>query len=875
MELIKTLSIYDNVECNEFPNRGKLRKILLEKHGIDEEQLKLLEEYNKKTKIKHKLSQHEWGRIVPVHYLSLSVMKRVIRYTLCKDVYVDIDMISAQPTIIYEICKKHNMECKYLENYIKNIETKRRKIMESHNVSKDTAKELINSIMNGGSYNSWKISNKIPKEHIYTFIPKFETEMKNIIDIIFNNNQNMANDILQIKEKTEVELKRSVMSLFYQTKERELQECAIKYLVNTKGFKLEKIVPCQDGFMILKDLYYDSLIEEIEGEIKTKCDMEIHFAIKEFDKALDIEEEINETQKTAMINTLKKYKKFVKNKEITELGCIQNINDKMIINLTELYCFHKKSDHDYPYLILNILNNGFTCLECTKCNVSVPTNGITINAQQINYIFNLTNDKEEIKKDIEDELIDKIFHKTEKQIALCLYERMNVLLKYSKNNFYIYDNDSGLWKIIETRQILGLMKDTLTHVFEKYLITIETEEEWYKICEKKKNSITKESNTKDYINDIINEIDDTEFINLIDKQPNIVNFRNGCYDLKKNEFRSRNFDDYVTKFLEYDYNNSTDFEINEVKELIKRISNDDDETLEFNLNWLGYCITGERTMQKFLIVVGHSSSNGKSTLAELFQTSLPIYTYKLLPETFCKSYAKTHKQISEIKRPVRFVYIEELPYSQLNEHLIKDFVTAAQLNNEIMYGTSENIELQCKLFIASNNDPNFEACQGFKRRCIIENLKNRFLSKSEFDEEMKITNRDYNVYLKMNLSNMFQQVKFKLAFFNLIKEYSHRFYKNNEFLIPDKISIQMTSLYEERDRIGLYLQEFYIITNDDNDKIHGDLFVEEYNTHQNSKLSKAYILNELKKHNIKYDKNRFVNKKRGVIIGLRYNSGHL
>lgn len=79
---------------------------------------------------------------------------------------------------------------------------------------------------------------------------------------------------------------------------------------------------------------------------------------------------------------------------------------------------------------------------------------------------------------------------------------------------------------------------------------------------------------------------------------------------------------------------------------------------------------------------------------------------------------------------------------------------------------------------------------------------------------------------------------------------------------------QNNDLYEERDRMGYFLKEFYVITNDDDDKIHGDEFVDEYNDFYNTKLKKAFILNEIKKHNIEYNKNRSVNKKRGVLMGL-------
>jgi hypothetical protein len=37
--------------------------------------------------------RHKWGRIMPVDYLSMSVFHRPTRHTLCKDNYVDVDIV--------------------------------------------------------------------------------------------------------------------------------------------------------------------------------------------------------------------------------------------------------------------------------------------------------------------------------------------------------------------------------------------------------------------------------------------------------------------------------------------------------------------------------------------------------------------------------------------------------------------------------------------------------------------------------------------------------------------------------------------------------------------------------------------------------------
>jgi hypothetical protein len=62
------------------------------------------------------------------------------------------------------------------------------------------------------------------------------------------------------------------------------------YLVNDRGFNLESIVSCQDGFMILKELNYDSILNDIEQAVLDAFNIEMKFAIKPFDEAIAIPE---------------------------------------------------------------------------------------------------------------------------------------------------------------------------------------------------------------------------------------------------------------------------------------------------------------------------------------------------------------------------------------------------------------------------------------------------------------------------------------------------------------------------------------------------------------------------------------------------------
>jgi hypothetical protein len=79
------------------------------------------------------------------------------------------------------------------------------------------------------------------------------------------------------------------MSHFCNTIERCIQEGAIEYLVNNKSFIIfDDIVPCQDGLMIKKELWYDDILKEIQDVVFHKIGFNVEFLVKEFDEACEI-----------------------------------------------------------------------------------------------------------------------------------------------------------------------------------------------------------------------------------------------------------------------------------------------------------------------------------------------------------------------------------------------------------------------------------------------------------------------------------------------------------------------------------------------------------------------------------------------------------
>jgi phage/plasmid-associated DNA primase len=242
------------------------------------------------------LPKHKWGRVIPANdYLSLSIMRRETRHSLCDDIYMDIDMVNAQPTILFEIARQNDKKLEWVKEYVKQPKEYRELIMNHHNTTKDCAKNLPITIMMGGSYDGWikewDIQTNIEPTQRIGDIEHMEAELKDVINIVYATNQHIKKDVLKQdpnKWRNENEAKRGVMGLWCQSVERLLQEEVIKWLVDNKEFQIEKIVPCQDGFMVLKEVWYDGIIEDCNKVLKNKYNFDIKFINKPFDEKIDI-----------------------------------------------------------------------------------------------------------------------------------------------------------------------------------------------------------------------------------------------------------------------------------------------------------------------------------------------------------------------------------------------------------------------------------------------------------------------------------------------------------------------------------------------------------------------------------------------------------
>ncbi|AYV76838.1 MAG: DNA primase [Barrevirus sp.] len=461
-----------------------------------------------------------------------------------------------------------------------------------------------------------------------------------------------------------------------------------------------------------------------------------------------------------------------------------------------------------------------------------------------------------------------IFANGHRSIAKFFVENHKDEIVFTSSNIYAWNNHTRLWEQCGAPSIKIKISDYIGILFEKY-IQQATVKNLYRKIQMLSNLLAKYTDVR-FIECIYKYcqplLENNKFEKIIDSDRHTLNFKNGIYNLRLGIFREREKNDFISKCLEIDYAEKVNVPIKtEILKILKQIANDDPQLLEFNLSYLGYCLTGETALQKFLIVVGYGAQNGKSTMAKMFTKALPIYSAKPDKRTFNLDYTNAHKQFSLIKKPVRFVFMEELNQKKLDTERLKDFVDGDKIGgNEILYGTAENIDIHSKLYFASNKDPVFDTDEGMKRRGLLVTLTNKFYKTNKYNK-----NKDKKgVYLEdKTIDDKFMTEPYAMAFISILIPYAKKYYEG-KFIVPNDIEDDFENLCDENDTMKSFIETHYEITGSDADRIHKDDFVKTYNFYNGTKHTWAILMSDAKRH-LTYDRCKRANNLQGALMGIK------
>jgi len=434
------------------------------------------------------------------------------------------------------------------------------------------------------------------------------------------------------------------------------------------------------------------------------------------------------------------------------------------------------------------------------------------------------------------------------------------ILKYSQEKWYACDEETKLWIEMDTpeKKILSFIRQEM------------------KDCEEQMKVFEVGGFLQLLKRCFMSSLCDNDFHRKLSTPIDHIAFKNGLYNLKTKVFeKGFKSEHFISKILDYDFD--PNFKSNPVNkkyidtEFIKLFSNNK-LLYAYMFCLLGYILTGRASeMQQFYSIVGPIAGNGKSTLFLILKQIFSIYIKQTSPKCFEADYAKAHKDLATLQG-IRFLVSEEFRKgASLNEQLVKRFRDGTPMENEVMFGTLNEIDLQCKLLFTSNATLRFEADGGMSRGYREVKFTSRFVedyATSEFKHEVNCFQAD-----KTFQSEKFVLPEYRDELLHILLEYSHKYYKDG-LKTPDFITQDSKQTCEMQ---GEQFKTFF----DDNFIINPEGFVlkDDFNTIFFQHYKKAAVLLDVKdqfqkiSYTITYDKNKKGSEgKRGGFHGINVKS---
>ena len=434
--------------------------------------------------------------------------------------------------------------------------------------------------------------------------------------------------------------------------------------------------------------------------------------------------------------------------------------------------------------------------------------------------------KESVSKRIEE---FKKGHVDIARIAHDLYKHEFVFvhsLNRTKHGWYQFRNHRWYFQpdgVILRRHLTDDLRTLYEEMHQKYIKLYyetmqDTEKKIYEAKIKDSLAIAAKLSTNDFVKKVMDECTyifrDFDFLTSLDRNPYLLGFNNGVYDLENGMFRDGVPNDYISKTTGIDYVplDRTSSQIRkEIMKFLKEIL-PNDAVREYMLLVMASSLDYVNREEKFYITIGEGR-NGKSLLMHLHQDSLGDYTCALPVSLITQKRAESGKPTPEIVKMdmKRFCLIKEPDTSNisLNVGIIKELTGNDLISCRNLHENDNEFRVSSKLVLMTNYLPDVYSDDSaiWDRIRVIE-------FPIHFCEAKDIKNPNDKLINK-NLKNRLKY--WKETYVSILVEYYRR-YLANGIAEPAEV-IRATNVYRERNNILMEFVNDKLETGNKNSKV--------------------------------------------------------
>lgn len=367
-----------------------------------------------------------------------------------------------------------------------------------------------------------------------------------------------------------------------------------------------------------------------------------------------------------------------------------------ILNKTAYFLGCKRvTEEDASKLIDEAMAIGLTAKEAQDTFKSGYSSGLDADFLSLDSIVKQYNT--EVGKSFKDDPLDTEFY-SNISLAYNFYRKHEDEVFYwiPLKQWYRYNPDKGIWHSVDEVVIRAMVQRYL----EELILEIRAKHPRLSVTVYRAQERLWSKNTVESVAGVAIWYSLTSDNNIFDRDPYLINCKNGVYNLATKELEPHSPSHYITKYIGINLN--LDAKDDSCDKILDSIHPEEREYMQLIA---GQALTGDQPIQQACFFLHGGGSNGKSTFLDLLLRTSGDYGM-LQPSSVLSLEPNKENYALASFEGLRTAVVEELPNSKLlNMNAVKQISGTQQISAREIYGKQRRFENASTVFISCNRLP--------------------------------------------------------------------------------------------------------------------------------------------------------------------------